>query len=122
MTKQSQVGDRIIYGRRLMHAGVDALRTKDKATADYAPALAQSARAAFGAAAVGIGFGFLGYGVVHLRKRHVPRILACGAVAFCANFLWRTRGIGADLTHRASREIAKVRDQRWLELHPIDYA
>ena len=122
MTVHNYVADRIDYSRKLLHAGVDSLRPTGGSSANVTPALARSLQASIGAAAMGLGLGYVGCSLLRSQNRRCPKILACGALAFCADFAWRTRGLRADLTHRASKEISKVRDQHWLELHPIDYA
>jgi hypothetical protein len=45
-----------------------------------------------------------------------------GAVGFSARVVWQNRRLVASTARGAWRRIDKVRDERWLEKHPIDYA
>jgi len=45
-----------------------------------------------------------------------------GVIGFCAGFVWQNRRLSASVMCGAFRSIGRVRDERWLETHPIDYA
>ncbi len=88
-------------------------------------ALTGSARASLGMAAVGACAGLL---QLYLTRRRgtVPRTVASGmfggAIGFCVGFTWRNRGLTASMARSALRQVGLVRDQHWLQRHPIDYA
>jgi len=43
-------------------------------------------------------------------------------LGFFAGFSWKTRNVTSSVALFAARELRKARDERWLELNPIDYA
>jgi len=45
-----------------------------------------------------------------------------GAIGFGAGLLWESRLLTASVACGALRNIDRVRDEHWLERHPIDYA
>jgi len=45
-----------------------------------------------------------------------------GAIGMGFGIAWNGRGLTESITSNALRNIAKVRDENWLESHPIDYA
>ncbi|HEX8895778.1 MAG TPA: hypothetical protein VF783_20810, partial [Terriglobales bacterium] len=62
-----------------------------------------------------------------VEKRDRPaKVLALGALGsvlgFCVGFGWKTRKVTTSVAHSTARELRRVRDERWLELNPIDYA
>ena len=54
------------------------------------------------------------------------KTVACGlvgsAIGFVAGFAWKTRDLTEGMAHSAAKQMGVVRDQHWLERHPIDYA
>jgi hypothetical protein len=44
------------------------------------------------------------------------------AIGLGAGIAWKTRGLTECVTSNAFRNMGKVRDEHWLERHPIDYA
>jgi hypothetical protein len=124
MSQHGLVTDQLTYGRTLVQAGVDGLLTAERSVLSRKPEhyLADSARSAVKAAAVGAGLGLLACGIVHRRRGRMAQVFACGMLAFCAEFAWETRALSSELIGHAAKEIAKVRDEHWLESNPIDYA
>ncbi|HET9698194.1 MAG TPA: hypothetical protein VFP40_15070 [Terriglobales bacterium] len=115
--------DSLHYGRELVHAGIDGLRVGDRLTSQVQEAcVARLARKSLWAAALGGSVAFVLCGVIVKREHRLTPVLACGAGAFCADFLWRTRLVRSKMMECAEKEIEKVRDQHWLASHPIDYA
>lgn len=45
-----------------------------------------------------------------------------GAIGFGLGIAWENRRLTESITSGALRNISKVRDEHWLESHPIDYA
>jgi hypothetical protein len=48
--------------------------------------------------------------------------LVGGAIGFMASLIWENRRFTASVVSGALKNIGKVRDEHWLEKHPIDYA
>jgi len=44
------------------------------------------------------------------------------AIGFGAGIAWQDRRLAASVARGALRNIGRVRDEHWLEGHPIDYA
>jgi hypothetical protein len=44
------------------------------------------------------------------------------AIGFAAGMLWDCRLLTASVASGALNSVGKVRDEHWLERHPIDYA
>jgi hypothetical protein len=44
------------------------------------------------------------------------------AIGFCAGFAWGTRELTGSMGRASLKQMGAVRDQHWLERHPIDYA
>ena len=45
-----------------------------------------------------------------------------GTVGFGIGLVWQTRSLAASMASEIFESIEKVRDEHWLEKHPIDYA
>lgn len=112
------------YGKKLIHAGIRGIEAGERSAVGgrlLPPFLFASARESLPLVALGACAGVLGCQLMH-RRAHPVKIFACGALAFAAGFSWKTRKVGVSLSQAALREVSKVRDEHWLELHPIDYA
>jgi hypothetical protein len=48
--------------------------------------------------------------------------VAGGAIGFVAGFAFKTRDLAESMTRSAAKQMGTVRDERWLNRHPIDYA
>jgi len=59
-------------------------------------------------------------------NRSIGRVLAFGllggAIGLGARIVWENRRLAASVARGALRNIERVRDEHWLERHPIDYA
>jgi H+/Cl- antiporter ClcA len=116
------------YGRSLANSGAAGMRRGREAYLNGKPlgaVLGQKARASLGLAAIGACAG-LAQCFLSDRRRRVPVGLAIGAVGsivgFFAGFTWKTRDRTSSMVHAASKNMSAVRDEHWLERHPIDYA
>jgi len=115
------------YGRKLLNSGLEGARSGEEEFLSgnpISPLLNESARHSVTAAALGASIGLLG-GLCTNRKC-ASRAIACGvfgaAVGFGAGVLWEGSRFGASVISGALKNIEKVRDEHWLEKHPIDYA
>ncbi len=116
------------YGRRLLDSGIEGARSGQEAFLrgkPLTPFLGESVRSALKPAALGACIGLLS-GYPACRKKSVVRSLTYGllggAVGLCAGLVWENRRLTASVAGSALRNIGKVRDERWLAKHPIDYA
>jgi hypothetical protein len=116
------------YGRSLANSGAAGLRSGRDAYLDgkpLGPVLSQKARASLGLAAIGACAGLVQL-LLSSRRRRIPESLALGAVGsavgFLAGFTWKTRDLTASMAQAAAKNMGAVRDEHWLERHPIDYA
>jgi hypothetical protein len=116
------------YGRELLKSGAAGLSSGREAHLAGQPLselLAHSARASLGLATLGACTGLLRY-YLPARRGRVAKTVACGlvgsAIGFAAAFAWMTRELTESMTRSAVKQINVVRDQRWLDRHPIDYA
>ena len=115
------------YGRKVLNSGLAGARTGRETFLNgkpLTPFLSEAVRSASVPAAVGALVGVL---ASQTRNQHS----ACKAIVF--GFLgwtiglglgtaWQSRGLTACATSAALRNIGRVRDEHWLERHPIDYA
>jgi hypothetical protein len=116
------------YGRKLVKSGVSGLSRGREAQLNgqrLSEALAQSARASLGLATLGACAGLLRY-YLPARRGRVAKTVACGivgsAIGFVAGFAWKTRDLTESMARSAAKQMTVVRDERWLDRHPIDYA
>ena len=103
------------YGRKLVEAAVSGI-SKPKVPAVAKPPVALLLRCLTGAA-----LGTCADTLVR-RRSALSRTAAFAGVGFLATLAWSTRNITRAMTRSAAKEIAKVRDERWLEMNPINYA
>jgi len=116
------------YGRSLANSGAAGMRRGREAYLNGRPlgaVLNQKARASIGLAAIGACAGLLRC-FVSGRRRRISESIALGAVGsaigFFAGFTWKTRDLTGSMIHGAAKNMSPVRDEHWLERHPIDYA
>jgi hypothetical protein len=116
------------YGRTLVKSGVSGLRSGRECHLNGQPlseVLTQSARASLSLATIGACVGLLRFYASGHRGRVLKTIAwsAIGsAVGFCAGFAWKTRELTASMGRSSLKQMGVVRDEHWLERHPIDYA
>jgi hypothetical protein len=127
MTVQQWVESEVKYGRKVLDAGLEGTRSGREAFLNgkpLTPYLNDSVRKAFTPAAVGTCIGALGFAAN--RNRSVGRLLAFsligGAIGFGLGVAWESRHLTARAFSSALKKISKVRDEHWVERHPIDYA
>lgn len=128
MERQDSLESQIRYGRELFKSGVSGLsdgRDTHLNGRSLSEVLGESAKASLGLATLGACAGLLRY-CLPARRGRLMKTLACGllggALGFLAGFGWKTRELAESMTRSAAKEMGTVRDQRWLDRHPIDYA
>ena len=128
MTARQALKSNLRYGRELVKSGASGLSTGREAHLNgrrLSESLAQSARASLGLATLGACAGLLRY-YLPARRGRIAKTVACGivgsAIGFVAGFAWKTRDLTESMTRSAAKQMGLVRDQHWLERHPIDYA
>ena len=117
----------IDYGRKLVNSGVEGAHSGEEAFLrgrSLAPYVNESVRHALAPATIGVCIGFLGaFGNGHNSR---GRVLACGllggVIGFGTSVAWQSRRLARSVASSALRNIGRVRDEHWLEKHPIDYA
>jgi hypothetical protein len=84
-----------------------------------------SLRTAVPPAAVGLCVGLLG-GCQLTKRNSLARALAFGllggAIGFGASVAWENRRFASNAVQRASRNVIRIRDERWMKKHSIAYA
>jgi hypothetical protein len=116
------------YGRRLVKSGVSGLRSGGESHLHEQPLsaiLTQSARASLSLATIGACVGVLRF-YANGRRDRLPKTIAWSvagsAIGFCAGLAWGTRELTASMGRSSLKQMSAVRDEHWLERHPIDYA
>lgn len=122
MSHAHSVANTIEYGRALVQAGVTGVQQAQPAPEDLRLQLAHATSSGIKAAAVSGGIALLGCKLGHNRTRIGRTALVFAGCAFCAEFLWKSRAVSANLISGVRKEVSKVRDQHWLESNPVDYA
>lgn len=116
------------YGRKLVNSGLEgALSAKEEFLhgRPLAPFLSDSACKAFLPAAVGVCMAVLGS---RSENGHQTATRALGfgllgsVLGFAAGMAWCNRCLAASVVSGALKRVDIVRDERWLEKNPIDYA
>jgi hypothetical protein len=116
------------YGRRLLDSGIEGARSGRESFLQgesLAPFLGESVRSAVTPAVVGACIGVLG-SCPGSRQKFTARALAFGllggVIGLGLGLAWESRRLTASAAGGALRSIGRVRDERWLAKHPIDYA
>jgi len=116
------------YGRRLLDSGIaGALSGREEFLngESITPFLSESVRGAVIPAVLGTCVGALG-SYSGYRQKSIVRTLAFGLVGAViglgAGLAWESRRLTASAAGGALKNIGRVRDERWLAKHPIDYA
>ena len=125
---RSHSASTIKYGRKLINAGINGIRSGQNSARGkqtLGKLAADAARDSVALAAIGACVGLLRSQLAEKRDRPA-KALAVGALGsvlgFCVGFGWKTRKVTTSVAHSTARELRRVRDERWLELNPIDYA
>ena len=116
------------YGRRVLDSGLEGLRTGRDTFLhgnSLSPFLSESVRKALTPAALGALVGILGSSPANHHKS-VARTLLFGlvgsAIGFGTGVAWQSRHLTASAARGAARNIHRVRDEHWVEKHPVAYA
>ena len=116
------------YGRKLFDSGIEGARSGRETFLNgesLTPFLGESVRSALKPAAIGACIGVLG-SYPGYRQKSIGRVLAYGllggAIGLGLGVAWKSRGFTASVADGALKNIGRVRDEHWLEKHPIDYA
>lgn len=115
------------YGRKLVSSGLQGARSGREEFLHgkpLAPFLNESARHALGPAVIGACLGILSShpGNGGRTYKRLAYGLLGGVVGFGAGMAWESRHLTESVAFGALRNISKIRDEHWLEQHPIDYA
>jgi len=126
MTVRDWSSSNAAYGRRLVSSGLEGARSGREALLHggaLAPYLRTSFRNALGPASVGVCLGLLAsLGKKRCASRAIGFAVIGGTVGFGIGLVWQTRSLAASMASEIFESIEKVRDEHWLEKHPIDYA
>jgi hypothetical protein len=116
------------YGRRVLSSGLEGARSGREAFLQCKPVtsfLSESMHKVWRSAAIGACIGALG-SVPGSRPLSTRRLLACSlmgsAIGFSVGIAWKNRRLTERIVGSALQSIGRVRDEHWLERHPIDYA
>jgi hypothetical protein len=116
------------YGRRLVDSGIDGARSGQEEFLDgkpLTPYLGESVKGALVPAAIGVCVGVLaGYPIWKKKSTALSLVygLLGGAIGLTTGLAWNSRHLSASVAEGAWKNISKVRDEEWLNKHPIDYA
>src|SRR5579883_3274757 len=128
MTGQQSLRSNLEYGRQLVKSGVAGLsrgRDEHLQGQPLSEVLVRSARASLALTALGACAGLLRYYLPAGRAR-LAKTIACSLVGstigFAGAFTWKTRALAESMGRSAVQQMSAVRDQHWLDRHPIDYA
>lgn len=115
------------YGREVLDSALEGARSGRDAFLSgrpLTPFLSESVRKALVPAAVGTLIGVLG-SYAGDRQRTIGKILMFGllggVMGFGTGVAWESRRLTAGAANRALKNIHKVRDEHWLEKHPVAY-
>jgi hypothetical protein len=127
MNLQTWLRSNAEYSRKLVHSAAEGAHLGEEAFLHgdrLTPFLSVAAREAMRPAAIGA---FVGLLSCLSQNRHRPiRAFAYGvlggAIGFGAGLAWESRPLTTSVLNGARKEMGKVRDERWFEKNPIDYA
>jgi len=127
MSLHNWIESNVQYGRKLVGSslrGANSGREEFLRDEPFVPFLSAAAVRAVKHAAAGVCLGLLGASLS--RRQRTRKALAYGAlggaIGFGAGLAWRTRRLTASMSHGALKKMNSVRDERWFERHPINYA
>jgi hypothetical protein len=116
------------YGRKLLDSGLEGVHSGEEEFLHgraLRPFLGESAQKALTSAALGACLGMLSGHPANGHKSIVRMLmfgLLGGAIGFGAGVAWESRDLTASAARGALRNIHKVRDEHWVEKHPVAYA
>ncbi|MBZ5681518.1 MAG: hypothetical protein LAO24_15570 [Acidobacteriia bacterium] len=116
------------YGLKVVNSGIEGARSGREAFLhgeSLTPFLNESFPDALKPAILAACIGVLG-SYSYKRNKSLGRVLAYGllggAIGFGAGIAWKNRRLAASVASGALKNVSKIRDEHWLEKHPIDYA
>lgn len=128
MSLRNWIETNLGYGRKLVSSslhGANSGRQEFLQGEPLAPFLGEAARTALKQASLGACIGVLS---AYASRKHRPTRRAIGygilggAIGFGTGITWKTHRLTASVGRCALKKMNTVRDERWLERHPIDYA
>jgi hypothetical protein len=127
MEPEGKIRNRLQYGRALVNSGLSGLRNGRVAHLQGQPlscVLSESARGAIGLAAIGTCAALIGscFSRRDRRAKAVGYGVAGSVIGMLLALGWKTRDLTASMGRSALKEMGTVRDEHWLQNHPIDYA
>jgi|SRR5215471_19342537 len=116
------------YGRKVLDSGVEGALSGREKFLDGRPLsefLSGWFEDAWKPAVLGAAIGVLG-SCPASRQRSLAKTVAFGLlggmVGFAAGVAWDSRELTKSAVSAALKNMGRVRDERWFEMHPIDYA
>jgi hypothetical protein len=128
MKPEDRMKSGLQYGRALVNSGLSGLRNGRDSHLHGQPLsdiLTGSARGALGLAAIGTCAALLGSCVSGRRNRSAKAVgfgVVGSVIGLAVGLAWKTRELTASMGRCALKEMGAVRDEHWLQTHPIDYA
>ncbi len=127
MNRDGKVKSRLRYSRALVNSGLSGLRNGRDSHLQGQPlsgALTESARGAIGLAAIGTCAAIVGscFAPRDKRAKAVGYGVVGTVIGLVVGLAWKTRELTASMGRSALKEMGTVRDEHWLQRHPIDYA
>ena len=115
------------YGRAIVNSGLSGLRNGRDSHLHGQPlscVLSESTRGAVGLAVIGTCAALVGSCLSprHRRAKAVGYGVAGSLIGLVVGLAWKTRELTGSMVHAAAKNMGTVRDEHWLERHPIDYA
>jgi hypothetical protein len=116
------------YGRKVLNFGLEGAHSGREAFLEgrpLTPFFRESICNAWTPTVIGACLGVLaGYPGKWHRSTNRAFGFGClgAAIGFGLGVVWASRSLTASVAQGALRNIGKVRDEHWLESHPIDYA
>ena len=127
MNRDGKVKSGLHYGRDLVNSGLAGLRNGRDSHLHGQPlsgALTGSARGALGLAAIGTCAALIGscFADRDRKAKAVGYGVAGTVIGLLVGLAWKTRELTRSMGRSALKEMGTVRDEHWLQRHPIDYA
>jgi hypothetical protein len=128
MKRSEWVKDNVGYGRELVSSGFQGARSAWKTSAEdvnVASAVARMARDSWKPGVAGAILGAVAGYLLSERERTKYTVIGSllgGAIGLSGSMTWSGRRVIGGIASEAMHNINEVRDQRWLDKNPIDYA
>jgi hypothetical protein len=114
----------LVYARKLVEAGVNGVATAWEKAGDR-PLEPMTGSAVWMPAGIGAAAGLLSV-CLNRNRRSASSLAAFGllgsVLGFGAAVAWASRDFSGTAVRTARHKVNTLRDARWLEHHPIDYA